>query len=494
MSFASGDWWRWLVAEQPRPERVRSARVAPWLAVGTVCFGAFMGQLDASIVTLAFPALRRQFAASLAAVQWVSLAYLVVLVALLIPVGRVADAAGRKLVYLYGFMVFTAASAACGLAPSLGALVGFRALQALGAAMLQANSVALVTTSVPPPRTPRRLRVALGVQAAGQALGLAVGPTLGGLLVATVGWRWVFGVNVPVGLVAVVAGRFLLPRTRAGERSPLALSALDWPGLLLLGGAATSGLLAVSAAAGLPLPPWAVATLTVASVAAAGGFVARERHAAAPLLDLALLGRRREGDGRVEGGGVALGLVGALGGYLVLFGPLVLVPVVLVDAGVAAQHAGLVLSALPAGFALAATAGSGTLLRALGLRGDRRRCQTGTLLAAAALGALTATPLATLPALTAGLAVLGLGLGLFTPANNAQIMAAIPARAAGTGGGLVNLARGLGTALGVALPVLALHLATHLHHPAAGPHLALAALLLAVLTAMLPSTMAAPGT
>ena len=446
---------------------MRAGRAAPWLAVGTVCFGAFMGQLDASIVTLAFPALHRQFAASLAAVQWVSLAYLVTLVALLIPAGRLADAAGRKLVYLYGFVVFTVASAACGLAPTLVALVGFRILQAVGAAMLQANSVALVTTSV----SKARLRAALGVQAGAQALGLALGPTLGGLLVATVGWRWVFGVNVPVGVVAVVAGRYLLPRTR--ERTPLALGALDWPGLVLLAAAVTAGLLALSAGSGLALPVWAVLALAVLTLSATCGFVWRERRAADPLLDLTLLGRDR----------VGVGLVGALGGYLVLFGPLVLVPVVLAEVGVAAQHAGLVLTALPAGFALAATLGGRLAI----LGSDRRRHWIGALLAAPELAVLALAPL-TLPVLTVALAVVGLGLGVFTPANNATIMAAIPARASATGGGLVNLARGLGTALGVALPVLALHLAAQARHPAAGPHVAMGVLLLVAITTMFLTT------
>jgi EmrB/QacA subfamily drug resistance transporter len=449
---------------------VRTGRAAPWLAVATVCFGAFMGQLDASIVTLAFPALHRQFAAPLAAVQWVALAYLVTLVALLIPAGRLADAAGRKLVYLYGFVVFTVASAACGLAPTLGALVGFRILQAVGAAMLQANSVALVTTSVPA----ARVRAALGMQAGAQALGLALGPTLGGLLVATVGWRWVFGVNVPVGVAAVVAGRYLLPRTR--ERTPL--GKLDWPGLVLLAAAATAGLLALSAGSGLALPAWLVLALAVLTLAAAGGFVWRERHTNEPLLDLGLLGR----------GGVGVALVGALGGYLVLFGPLVLVPVVLADAGVAAQHAGLVLTTLPAGFALAATLGG--RLRLLG--GERRRHQIGAVVAAAALAGLVVAPL-TEPVLAGALAVVGLGLGVFTPANNAMIMAAIPARASATGGGLVNLARGLGTALGVALPVLALHLATQTGHPAAGPHLAMGVLLLVAAATMIMTTVTTGG-
>ena len=165
-------------------------------------------------MTLAFPALQRQFGAGLAEVQWVSLAYLLALVALLVPVGRWSDRRGRKLVYLYGFGVFAAASAACGIAPTLPALVALRVLQAAGAAMLQANSVALVSTSMPPAAR----RAALAVQAAAQALGLAVGPVAGGLLVASAGWRWIFLINVPVGLVAVLAGVYLLPRTRHRAR------------------------------------------------------------------------------------------------------------------------------------------------------------------------------------------------------------------------------------------------------------------------------------
>ena len=95
-----------MLREHARPAAVREHHLAPWFAVGTVCFGAFMGQLDASIVTLAFPALQRQFAAGLAGVQWVSLAYLLALVTLLVPVGRWSDRLGRKQLYLYGFILF----------------------------------------------------------------------------------------------------------------------------------------------------------------------------------------------------------------------------------------------------------------------------------------------------------------------------------------------------------------------------------------------------
>ncbi|KUN82195.1 MFS transporter [Streptomyces bungoensis] len=430
-------WPALLVAERPRPERIRSRPDAWWLAVGTVCFGAFMGQLDASIVTLTYGGLGSEFHTSLAAVEWVSLAYLLTLVALLVPAGRLSDAHGRKLLYLYGFGVFTLASAACGLAPSLLALVAFRVVQAAGAAMMQANSVALVTTSAPR----GRMRTALGVQAAAQALGLALGPTVGGVLVSTLGWRWVFGVNVPIGVIALVGGHYLLPRTRARTR----VARFDWAGLALLAGATTSALMGVSAASGLAVPGWGVAVLFLAAAVAGWGFVRRQRRTEAPLLDLALL--------RVRA--VTFGLIGALSGYLVLFGPLVLVPVVLTARGTSELTAGLVLTALPTGFALAATGGDRLLPRNLA---DRGRCTAGAAVFLFALAALLVVPL-TIAWLVPALALTGLGLGMFTPANNAMIMGAVPARSSGTGGGLVNMTRGLGTALGVALVTLALHLA-----------------------------------
>jgi MFS family permease len=142
---------------------------------------------------------------------------------------------------------------------------------------------------------------------------------------------------------------------------------------------------------------------------------------------------------------VAGGLMAALLGYLVLFGPLVLVPVL----GGSVVRAGFVLTSLPVGFALAATFGGGRWP-------DRVRAIAGGLLAVAALLPLCLLPL-TDPVLASSLAVLGIGLGLFTPANNAGVMAAIPAACSGVGGGLVNMARGLGTTLGVASVTLALH-------------------------------------
>lgn len=457
-----------LLSERARPRWLRERPGGWWLAIAAVCLGAFMGQLDASIATLTYPALQGEFHTALASVEWVSLSYLLVLVALLVPVGRLSDARGRKLMYLYGFVVFTIASAACGLAPTLGALIVFRAVQAVGAALLQANSVALVTTSAPRDR----LRAALGVQAGAQALGLALGPTLGGVIVTVLGWRWVFFVNVPVGLAAVIAGHYLLPRTRTHAST----DHFDWLGLLWLVIAGTALLLGISAASGLRLTPAAIIALFLASGGAAYAFARRLRHAVSPLIDPVLLRTRQ----------IAAGLVGALGGYLVLFGPLVLIPVALTRTGTSLTVAGTILTALPAGFAAAALGADRVLPASWG---DRRRALLGSALAAAALVGMILVPL-TGAWLAPLLALLGLGLGVFTPANNALVMAAVPARAAGTGGGLLNMTRALGTALGVALVTLTLHIAPR-RDSAFGGHVA-AALLTVLALGVLASTLINP--
>jgi EmrB/QacA subfamily drug resistance transporter len=450
-----------LLREPARPALIREHRLAPWFAVGTVCFGAFMGQLDASVVTLAFPALQRQFSTSLAEVQWVSLAYLLVLIGLLVPVGRLSDRYGRKLSYLLGFVVFAVTSAACGFAVSLPMLIGLRVVQAAGAALLQANSVALVATSVPAPIR----RAALGVQAAAQAVGLALGPVAGGILVSSVGWRWIFFINVPVGLVAVTAGWYLLPRSRGLARN---LSA-DPVGALLLAAATTGMLAALTAAAEPHARSWAVVACAVPAVMAVLGFSVWERRVADPLLDLRLL----------AGSGLGPALFGAMCAYLVLFGPLVLIPQVLSAQGDSVLRAGLMLTALPAGFGLAALAGERLLPHAWS---NRARCLAGGLLAACGVAALA------IPAPHAGtvvwLLLTGVGLGMYIPANNADIMAAVPRGTAATAGGMVNMTRGFGTALGVAVVTLGLHAGGRLGTPGgAGELLAIGVLAVGALAA-----------
>jgi MFS family permease len=425
-----------VATERPRPARIRAWPQAWKLAVATVCFGAFMGQLDASIVTLTYRPLERAFGAGGAAVQWVSLSYLITLVALLVPIGRRSDQTGRKLSYLHGFLIFSAGSALCGLAPGLGFLIGARVVQGVGAAFLQANSVALVTSSAPA----HRLRSALGVQAAAQALGLALGPTVGGIIVATLGWRWVFAINVPVGLVAVVAGVLFLPRTTARAKP----GPSNVAGSLLIGGCATAFLLALSAMSGLHVPAWTPVLLVAAALAFGWALIGSERRSARPLLRPLLAIPGMPG-----------GLLAAMCGYVVLFGPLVLVPGVLEARGLSSWEAGLTLTALPAGFALAATAAGAVLPRSWG---DRPRAAAGLALSAVSLGAALLLPLS--PGWVAlALVGVGLGLGVFAPSNNASIMRSVPACDSASAGGVINMTRGLGTAVGISLVTLTSHLA-----------------------------------
>ncbi|MER6363337.1 MFS transporter [Kitasatospora sp. NPDC001527] len=452
-----------LLTERPRPRGIASRRYAHWLAVGTVCLGAFLGQLTASVTALVYPALQRHFGTGFAAVEWVALAYLLVLVALLAPVGRLSDLVGRKTVYLGGFALFGLASLGAGFAGNLGTLVACRAVQAVGGAMMQANSVALVARGVPE----HAMRRALGIQAAAQGLGLALGPSLGGLLVEHASWRWVFWINVPVALVGLLAGWFLLPRTHRPDAGPDARPVprplprrrgaarpdpedgrFDLAGLLLLAGSTTALLLALSAASGLPLPGWAVAALLLASVLSGLGLVRQERRAARPIL----------APGLVNTPGVRPGLAVSLIGYLLLFCPLVLGPVLFAEAGLSTGRAALVITVLPAAFAVAATAGGVLLPRGWS---DVARCRFGAALAGAGLLGWALLPAAGAPALAAAvpLLVAGFGLGLLLPANNALVMRAIPAECSAVGGGMVNMARSLGTALGTALPVLGVHLA-----------------------------------
>jgi MFS family permease len=337
-------------------------------------------------------------------------------------------------------------------------LVTVRVVQAAGAAMLQANSVALVSTSAPAGQR----RAALGLQAGAQALGLALGPVAGGLLVASAGWRSIFFINVPVGVVAVAAGWFLLPRTR--HRA--ARQGADPAGLILLAAAATGTLVMISAVSGLGLLLPGFAACAAVALLTGAGLVWWERRAAAPLADVPMLAAT----------GTWPLLAGALCAYLVLFGPLVLIPQVLTARGGSVVHAGLLLSALPAGFGLAAVAGE----RILPARWtDRRRCLPEGLLASSCAAAL-AIPAPDMVIAT-WLGLLGAGLGTYTPANNTAIMTAIPPRQAAAAGGMVNMARGLGTALGVAVVTLALHAAARLGHAPAGPTVAMAALALCAL-------------
>ncbi len=414
------------MVEPGRPEAIRRLSWAPWLVVATVSIGAFMGQLDASIVTVALPTLQRSLHTSSGAVEWVGIAYLLVLVGAVTAIGRFADMAGRKLLYTYGFGVFIVGSALCGFAPNLGILVAARVLQAVGAAMLQANSVALITHAMPPSRLGR----GIGVQGAAQAVGLAVGPSVGGFLIGLGGWRWIFFVNVPAGLIGITLGWFLLPRSR--ELAPA--QRFDWLGAGLFMSAVVLVMAVLSFASSLGTV--GIAGLLAVAALLVAGFMVRERRTAAPMVDLALFRQL------TFTAGIASGLLS----YLATFGVIYVIPYYLEHAlGYGAARAGVELTVLPVALGLVAPFAG----RAADRLGARPVTMTGMAVAAVGFAALAVVHDGDAERVVE-LAVIGLGLGIFTPANNAAIMGSAPRTHAGVAGGMLNMTRGLGTSLGLA--------------------------------------------
>jgi EmrB/QacA subfamily drug resistance transporter len=424
-----------LFRELPPLARLATWPAYSWLIVGTVCIGAFLGQLDASIAGLVLPTLEQVFGAPVASVEWVAIAYLLTLAALVVPLGRLADLLGRKMLYTWGFVVFIVGSALCGLAPGLGWLIAFRVAQAVGAAMLQANSVAIITAAVPR----RVLGRAIGVQGAAQAVGLSVGPSLGGLLIDSLGWQWVFFIAVPFGLLGTALAWLVLPRTRPSSDADPAQTRdqFDWLGAALLGPAVGLVLLVLTYA---NTWGWTSPTLLMTAVLACGclsAFWYAERRSSSPLIDLQLL--------RLPS--FSIGLSAGLLAYAVLFGSLFVIPFYLERMlGQSAARTGLLLTPVPIALGVLAPI-AGALTDRIG---PRPPTVAGMSIAAVALGGLALAPSASLVLTLGLLALLGIGVGLFTPPNSSAIMGSAPANRLGVAGGILNMTRSLGTSLGVA--------------------------------------------
>jgi EmrB/QacA subfamily drug resistance transporter len=429
--------WHRLVVEPRRPESIRRRPNAFWLAVAAVCIGAFMGQLDASIVTVALPTLQRTFHASVGGVTWVGLSYLLVLVATVAAVGRFADMWGHKLLYVYGFGIFIVGSALCGLAPNLGTLIAFRALQAVGAALLQANSVAIVVLAVPK----SSLGKAIGIQGAAQAIGLALGPTVGGFLLAAGGWRLIFFVNVPFGLLGMIAGLLLVPRSRHLQ----ARVRFDWTGLAMFFPAVVAVFVAVSFGNSSGWTSPVILGLFVVGTALVVAFVHREGRCPEPMLDLGLFRSSR------FSAGIASGMLS----YLVMFGVLFLVPFYL-ERGLrfGSGRAGLELMVMPLALGVTAPV-AGRLADRLGAR----QLTVGGMVTVSAGLAVLGVLRPSTPVFLLLLVVVGVGLGLFTPPNNAAIMGSVLPDQSGLASGVLNMTRGMGTALGLALTGLVFDIA-----------------------------------
>jgi EmrB/QacA subfamily drug resistance transporter len=404
----------------------------PWLIVGACCVAGVMGQIDASIVQLALPTLGRVFDCTLESVSWVALAYLLGVAAFMPIFGQLCRIFGRKLFYIVGFVVFTAASALCGFAPDLLTLAGLRFLQGVGGAMIGANSMALVVEATDKSRRGR----ALGLYAAAQAVGISAGPVAGGLLIGTLGWRWVFWVNVPVGLLSIVAAWLILPVTPRQSPTPT----FDWRGALLLAPALTLAVFVLNQVSALGLASPVLLGSVGAAIVLFFLFVRQESRTQSPLVDLALL----------KGPAFLAGALACALSYAMLYGIFFLASFALVrgyeDSPVVA---GLKLAIVPVSIGIVAPIAGGLA----DWLGARLLSVLGMAVCFVALIALTAVVMEPTPNLWVGclgLVAFGIGLGVFIAPNNHATINAVPANLSGVAGATLNLTRILGTVVGVA--------------------------------------------
>jgi MFS transporter, DHA2 family, methylenomycin A resistance protein len=412
------------------PDASRAAPARGWALVAT-SLGFGVVQLDVSVVNVAVEPIGADLGGVVADLQWVVNAYTVAFAALILSAGALGDRIGAKRVFVAGFLLFTAASAACGLAPTLGVLVAARGLQGIGAAVLVPCSLSLLSHAYPQPQDRAR---AVGLWAAGASVALSAGPLVGGLLIASVGWRSIFFINVPLGLVAIALTlRHTTETTRSPERG------VDVPGqataVLALGALAAA--LVEAGRRGLA-DPLVVAGLAVA-VGAGIAFVVVEARRADPMLPLNMF------RSRTFSATSAIGLVINVAFYGLIF---VFSLYFQGTRGFSPLRTGLAFVPTTA----AVLVGNLAAGRLAGRFGVRRVLVAGALLVAVALAGLLVVDAGTPYSHIVGQLVgLGFGLGVVVPAMTAALLGTVDTGRSGLASGTLNTARQTGSVIGVAL-------------------------------------------
>jgi EmrB/QacA subfamily drug resistance transporter len=410
-----------------------------WKVLLVTSVAVFMGFLDVTIVNIAFPDIESSFSdTSLAGLSWILNAYNIVFAALLVPAGRLSDRLGRRRMFFVGVLTFLAASAVCGLAPSVEVLVGARVVQAAGAAILVPTSLALLL-----PEFPLEQRAtATALWGATGAIAAATGPSLGGVLVDATSWRWVFFVNLIIGLPALIPARRLLTETRNEHPGPLP----DLAGVLLL--VAGVGLLSLGIVKG---EDWGwgggrvLGSLVAAAVVLAAFFARSSRHPA-PVIELNLLRVRSFAVANV---GVFLF---ALGFYAVLLANILFLTSVW---GWSVLRAGIAVTPGPLMAAFSAAIG-GRLADRFGQRvvafPGGLLFAAGCLVFAASIGATPHYASEFLPATI----LTGAGVGLSFAAWGSAAVAELPPSRFATGSAISSTSRQIGAVLGIAVLVAVL--------------------------------------
>ncbi|HUL26384.1 MAG TPA: DHA2 family efflux MFS transporter permease subunit [Streptosporangiaceae bacterium] len=420
------------------PEPSRRRRL---LILAICCLSLFIFGVDNTIVNVALPSIQRDLHAPVSGLQWTVDAYTVVVASFLILAGSTADRFGRRRVFQIGLATFTLGSLLCSLAPGLGWLVAFRMLQAVGGSMMNPVAVSIITNTFTDPRERAR---AIGIWGGVFGLSIAAGPVLGGLLVAGVGWRAIFWVNIPVGLAAIVLTALFVPESRAAHpRRP------DPAGQLLVIAALASLTYAIIEG---PHRGWAspvILGLFAVAAAAVTGLVIYEPRRDEPLLDLRFF-RSAPFSGASL---IAISALAALGGFLFL-NTLYLQDV----RGLSALEAGLYTLPLAAVTGLSAPLSG----RIVGRRGPRLPLVVSGLATVAGGLLLTRlTPATPTGFLMAAYVILGIGFGMVNAPITTTAVAGMPLAQAGVAAAVASTSRQIGVTFGVAVVGSAVTSALH---------------------------------
>lgn len=397
------------------------------LTLLSLSLAMLLSSLGTSIANVSLPTLAIAFAASFQQVQWVVIAYLLAITTLIVSAGRLGDMLGRRRLLLAGLALFTLASVLCGIAATLGQLIAARAMQGLGAALMMALSVALTSETVSTEKTGR----AMGLLGSMSALGTALGPSLGGLLIAGMGWRAIFLLNLPLGILTLLlAHRFLPP-----DRPVANQSQFDLPGTLLLALTLAAYALAMTSGQGFGLQS---TVLLLAALAGGGLFIWVEQRSASPLLQWRLF------TPKLRSGLSISALVSTVMMATLVVGPFYLAR----SFGLDALHVGLVMSAGPVAAALAGIP-AGHIV-------DRFGAQRMTVLGLSgiATGCLVLSQLPQtwgLAGYMAPIVLITISYALFMVANNTAVMSGIRPDQRGVIAGMLSLARNLGLISGASV-------------------------------------------
>ncbi len=401
-----------------------------WYVMAAVAMGVFLATIDGSIVNVALPTLMRAFDTEFAVVQWVVLAYLLTVTTLLLSMGRLGDMVGKKPIYATGFIVFTLGSVLCGLAPTVYWLIGFRVLQAVGAAMMMALGTAIVTEAFPPSERGK----ALGIIGSMVSVGIVAGPVLGGILIGMFSWHWIFFVNLPIGIIgSLMVARFVPALRPAGGQR------FDRWGAFTLFVSLMALLLALTLGQQVGFSDVRILALFAAWLAFMAIFVAIEWKSGHPMIDLSLFQNRL----------FSINLVTGFVTFVSIAGTIILMPFYLENVlGYDPRSVGFLLSTVPVSMGIVAPV-AGSLSDRIGTRPITVVGLIVLLGGYYALGSL-GTQTVALGFILRFLPI-GVGMAVFQSPNNSAIMGAVPRTRLGVVSGLLSITRTLGQTAGIAV-------------------------------------------